>query len=125
MNELKLRVILEPCKKAREWRVVESVQYRCVKVESGFITDLSSIPIGLRWMFPHGGAKAFGSVIHDHIYRKQYLPRNFADDFFLDAMLENGVNKYKANAMYAGVRLFGWIAWESNKKKLESECQKD
>jgi len=121
MSKLKLRVILEPCEKAREWRVVEQIQYKSAVVEKGFITDLSSIPIGLRWLFPHGGAKAFASVIHDHIYRNQYLPRSFADDFFLDAMLENGVKPWKANVMYAGVRLFGWIAWWKNGRKLENE----
>jgi len=112
-----LQIKLSPTNKARQWLLLETIYWGNHSVPCGFITDLSSIPVGLRWFFPHGGAKAFSSVFHDWFYRNTIGTRKDADRFFRKLMLINGVTKWKAQLMYLGVRGGGWMSWAKSKRK--------
>lgn len=113
---MKLELKVKPTDKERQWELLETIWYKGIKVPSGFIFDGASIPIGLRWLFPHGGKKFFAACIHDYAYRTGCTSRDTADDLFLDAMLENDVNPWKANSMYSGVRMFGMFTWSKHRR---------
>jgi len=127
VEKLKLQIILTPTNKARQWRLYETIYWgnlmvpagfiTDLMVPAGFITDLASIPVFLRPLFPHGGAKAFAACLHDYLYRNTIGTRKEADGVFLAAMLINGVPKWKARGMYYGVRGFGWLSWAKRKRK--------
>jgi hypothetical protein len=56
-------------------------------------------------------------VLHDYLYSKQDRPRSAADWIFLHAMKGDNVTWWKRQAMYQGVRLGGWVAWNDHKKR--------
>jgi len=113
---MKLVIKVTPTDNTREWELLETIWYKGVKVPSGFTFDGASSPLGLRWLFPHGGKKFFGACIHDYAYKTGCCSRSTADDLFLDAMLENGVDEWKANAMYGAVRMAGMRPWKNHRK---------
>ena len=104
---MKLDIKVSPTEHTRHWVLLESITYEEITVPAGFIFDGASIPVGLRPIFPHGGAKFFASCIHDYAYKTGVVSKERADALFLQAMLENGVEEWKANTMYAAVKLFG------------------
>ena len=88
-----------------------------VTVPLGFITDFASIP-RLLWIFyPKWGKYGNAAVIHDYLYWDQIFSRKRADEIFLEGMEVLGVGKFYRKMIYYGVRMFGWMAWEDNKKR--------
>lgn len=81
-----------------------------VIVPTGFITDLASVPrIPLAWLIA-GGIGDRAAVIHDYLYAETKVRRGTADAVFLEALLDTGVSAWRARAMWAAVRAFGWVA---------------
>ncbi len=90
---------------------------------AGFRSDLASIPWWLPFgslLFPSNGAHQRWAVGHDHLYRRQPfgVRRVEADAAFFSGMQDDGVPTWRAFAMYAAVRLFGWISWNQNRRLL-------
>jgi len=54
---MKYIVHVKPTENNREWEVLRDLFTPWCVVPKGFIFDGCSIPVGLRWMFPHGGKK--------------------------------------------------------------------
>lgn len=78
-----------------------------ITVPEGFITDLASIPrLPFIYLILNGVADMPG-VLHDYLYSCGKYDRAECDKIFLDAMLSIGISKWKAYAIYTGVRLFG------------------
>lgn len=100
---------------------------------------LAFLYAGLLWVLPHWvgvifviavllalkitpyGKQSKAAVLHDHLYKvKQIMgkpiTRKRADQIFQEAMMVGKTSEWKANLMYWGVRLFGWFAWQGNKK---------
>ncbi|WOB06485.1 DUF1353 domain-containing protein [Piscinibacter gummiphilus] len=74
-----------------------------------FTTDGASIPRFL-WSLigsPFTGKYRLPAVAHDAAYQVVGQPKADADRMFHEAMLEQGVGRVKAWAMYSAVRLFG------------------
>lgn len=109
---------------------------RCVvTVEEGFITNFASIPAACRGFFPVNGLHRLPAVAHDYLYSNGgkikvfstiatknvvvklkepatiYYTREDADRLFYDFMIEEGVNKTKAQLMHTAVRWFGQSNW--------------
>ena len=103
---------MKPTEKERNWKLLEAIWYHGIFVSRDFITDGASIPLGLRWLFPHGGRKFFGAVVHDYCYRTGCVSRKRADTIFLEAMLENNVSSLEANTIYRAVRMFGALSYK-------------
>lgn len=88
-----------------------------IRVPKGFATDLASIPRPFRLFITVNGKHRESAVLHDWLYNKKgKLPfetysRAEADRLFLSAMKSQGVNWLTRSAMYAGVRLGGWVYW--------------
>lgn len=83
-----------------------------------FRTDLGSIPWllkvipGFRPTDP--GKRAF--LLHDWCYRNQLEDRRIVDAIMYSALIADGMSKWQAFICWAGVRIFGGIAWRSNAK---------
>lgn len=78
------------------------------RVPNGFVTDLASIPVGLRSVFNRTGRSRKPAVFHDHMYSRQWETRKICDDLFKQALIERGMPKWQAWIYWAGVRAFGW-----------------
>ena len=84
-----------------------------IRVPKGFVSDFASIPRPFRFFIPKLGLYNKAAVLHDHAYQRWVLSRRQADLLFLDAMTDLKVKKWKRNAMYKFVRLFGWLSWRN------------
>lgn len=110
-----------PLGQPRRWRTMRTVSGRGITVPSGFSTDGASIP---RWLWSVIGAPwdaryARAAIVHDFLYvqrgatkRNRYTRRD-ADRIFYEIMLDDGVPKWRAWAMWSGVRAGGWIGWNA------------
>lgn len=109
------------------WKAKGSI----VEIPKGFVTDLASVPCLLRPIFNPGGLCRYSAIVHDYLYDclgwvatthnrdrsgelirrasplvKRYT-RKEADEIFYEALLCEGMAKWKAALMYRGVRVFG------------------
>ena len=100
-----------------------SSSYYIVAVPAGFITDLASVPRILQSWVPQHGAHSLAAIIHDYLYATQPISRKHADDMFLEALEDSGVGLLRRYALYAGVRVGGWIAWGSRKRDREANAE--
>lgn len=78
-----------------------------VTVPAGFVTDYASVPRAplTYWLF--GGIGDEAAVVHDFLYEKGLVPRNQADDVYLEALEACDVPTWRRGPMWAAVRLFG------------------
>lgn len=114
---MKYVIKVENTEVTREWKLLEDfVISNGYMVHKGFVFDGASIPVGLRWLFPHGGAKFPAACAHDYLYRTGVVTRKEADQVFYDMMIDNGVPKWKAKAMHTGLKVGGGFAWRSRRK---------
>lgn len=110
---------VSPLGDGRTWFLREDFGYdvgcegsgQSIEVPAGFLTDFASVPRLLWWLFPTWGRYGNAAVIHDFCYWEQTLSRRRADQVFLEAMKVLGVGWGTRGALYAGVRLFGWLPW--------------
>ncbi|WP_028855895.1 DUF1353 domain-containing protein [Psychrilyobacter atlanticus] len=81
-------------------------------------TDLGSIPKVFRFIFDRFGVETNSYVLHDFGYRVQPkgTDRKYWDNVLRSQQKKDGVNWFKSYLIYKNLRLFGWIAWENNKK---------
>lgn len=90
-------------------KLVFLVNNHLITIDSGFDTDLASIP-RILWSFiaPQYSSIIYPSIIHDFLYGcPGDLNRKKVDDIFYAAMLESNVPKFTASKIYFAVRLFG------------------
>jgi hypothetical protein len=114
---MKYNIIVEPTENNREWRVIVGFSSRGLTVPTNSIFDGASIPLGLRFLFPHGGKKFAPAAMHDYLYRTGVIHKRRADKIFYDLMMENGVEPWKAKAMYWGVKYCGGPSWRKRRKE--------
>lgn len=89
-------------------------QYMPVKVPTGFVTDLASVPrFFWMWLRPDGNY-AYAAVIHDYLYWTQEQSRESANEILRIVMDEFAVPKMEALAIYGAVTLFGKSAWDND-----------
>lgn len=104
--------------------VLRTVRYlhgllSAIVIPRNFHTDLGSIPWllkiipGFRPTDP--GKRAF--LVHDWCYRKQLDDRRLIDAVMYAALVADGMAKWQAFLCWAGVRLFGWKAWNENQRR--------
>ena len=78
-----------------------------ITVPAGFVTDLASIPrLPLIYLLLNGIADEPG-VVHDYLYSTGKVSRAMADQVLREACILTGVPAWKANLIYAGVRVGG------------------
>lgn len=85
-------------------------------VPADFISDGASIPRFLwRLCGPPWGPYAESGVFHDWLYATGPVSRLEADRLFLEAMQTQGIKRWRRQAMYRGVRVGGWYAWNQHR----------
>ena len=92
-----------------------------IKVLRGFDFDFASIPKIITNILPKNGQEYDrAACLHDALYASRWLPKKECDKLFYEAMLSDGVSKYRAWSMYQAVKWFGGSAYEcDNKAELE------
>ncbi|MCR9222959.1 MAG: DUF1353 domain-containing protein [Hyphomonas sp.] len=101
-----------------EYRLLESFSFEIggfgsetfITVPQFFVTDLASIPKGVRWMLPPNGPYAKAAVIHDYMYEFASVfrwDRSYADLVFREGMERLDVPAHIRTIMYRSVRTFG------------------
>lgn len=82
---------------------------RVIVVPSGFVTDYTSIPWPVTYIFPRKGRKYVNAAfIHDYLYALGLEgQRAYADRIMLDAMDEYDVDWLTRHIIYLGVRIAG------------------
>lgn len=76
-----------------------------IEAPTGYVTDLCSKPqIALSLL---GDNEQEESVPHDYAYGTHCIPRDVADKMLYESCILVGVSRWKAAAIYAGVRIGG------------------
>lgn len=82
-------------------------------------TDGASVPRAFWWYAsPLSGLHAPAALFHDIYYATHILPKEVADLIFYHGMLDLGVRKAKAWAMYQSVKVGGRKAYEDRKDTM-------
>lgn len=101
-----------------KWIVMQDLVYesdvagRTFIVPAGFATDLASVPrLPIVYLLTGGKANS-AAVVHDWIYTNKMVPRAVADAVLREASYVTYVDHWRANLMWAGVRVFGSSHWK-------------
>lgn len=92
-------------------------------VPEGFVSDGASTPQVVWDLIPPFGNYWRGAVLHDWFYRETYLPREFCDGVFLEAMDSLGVSHIERDTIYEAVRLFGGEAFACDRAALDARLE--
>lgn len=96
-----------------KWRLDEDLRYQSnvlanvVTVPAGFVTDFATVPRLPVVYLAFDGYGDRAAVVHDFLYRQGEISRETCDKVFYEALLADGVSKWRASLMYAAVRVFG------------------
>lgn len=99
------------------WRLIRPLIYRSdlearmFIVPAGFITDFASVPRAPVAFLLTADSAHEASALHDWLYSSQVIPRVSADALLREAAIASGVPKWRAELMWAGVRVFGAPHW--------------
>lgn len=90
-----------------------SAARKTFRVESGFKTDLASVP-RLPFIFDYlGDIASKAAALHDGLYSAPHqCSRRMADRVLMEAAIVTGTPGLKAWMLWVGVRLFGANHWE-------------
>jgi hypothetical protein len=100
---------------------------RRVDVPVGFITDFASVPAPFWPLLPPDGEYTYPAIVHDYLYWDQGRPREEADEILKLGMQDLRVPRWKIEAIYGAVRVFGGGPWDENtrlKTQGEKRCIK-
>lgn len=106
--------VLSPVHRERCLVLVEAFHVVGTIVPAGFQFDGASIPRPF-WpiLSPFDPRALRASLLHDFEYRRGPLvPRKFADVKFRRRLIEDGISRPVAWAMYLAVRAGAWGAWK-------------
>lgn len=107
------------------WTVNEPMDYEIgslgsgekITVPKGQKTDFGSVPQALWWLISPIGLATRAFVLHDYLYTVQKYSRLKSDQVLLEAMGVLSVPWLRRHAIYRGVRMGGFIAWNQHKKE--------
>jgi hypothetical protein len=85
-----------------------------VEAPAGFVTDFCSQPQATMSLL--GECAQLPSIPHDYAYSTHRMPRATADEMLYEACLLTGVPRWKAWAIWAGVRIGGASHWTPTAK---------
>lgn len=98
------------------WRLTDELVFGDIVVPKGFITNYASIGVFHNiFLYPiyalFAGYGNYASTVHDYLYSRKLVSREQADDIFYEALRQEGVAKWRALLMWAGVRIGGSKAY--------------
>lgn len=121
----------------RHWKITETYEFHCgdaysglfARVPKGFVTDLASIPLGVRWLIPKAGKNAQAAAFHDILYKtgamimrvddnEKSVPvsRGMCDAMMYQAMRALSVKWWRRELIYRGLQIGGWVSWSKYRK---------
>lgn len=87
-------------------------------IYKGFVTDFASIPNVFHFLIDKDdNAIAIASLVHDVLYRSEWVSRRTADAILLQLMKYRKAPLWKRAMVYLGVRMGGWVVWLFHKEK--------
>ena len=94
------------------WKLLEDYSRDGLTVPAGFTTDLASTPRIVWAFFPRWDRYAEAAVVHDYlcIHGLGFTGKQI-DKIFLNHMIADGVNPWRAFIMWSAVRMFGKKEW--------------
>jgi len=83
------------------------------KISSEFVSDLASIPFGLRWLIPRAGRHNRAAVLHDWLFtvRPPDLTLSQINTLMYQAMKADRVRLTRRLAIRAGLAAGSWLPW--------------
>jgi hypothetical protein len=126
------------------WATSKEITYRPgdrryeITVPKGFVTDLASIP-RLFWdLLPPDGPWVKAAVIHDYLYytkgsgvwkchprtidRPTDYSKDESDSILKEAMLDRGVDGFRANVIWFAVHIGGGHGWDASPGRNDAYC---
>jgi hypothetical protein len=99
-----------------------------IEAPAGFVTDYASIPRLLWAVIPPRGKYNRAAITHDLLYRLapadprtgRRVTQAAADAVMLEAMEDLGVRWTQRYAIWAGLRLGGWVTWRRYRGRDEA-----
>ena len=95
-----------------------------ITVPKGFQSDGCSMPRMFWRVFGHPFSMWFlrEAILHDWLYWEQPCDRKTADRVFKEKLKQSSraLNYWRIFCIHAGLRLFGWMAWNNNQRKKET-----
>lgn len=83
-----------------------------IVIPAGFVTDFASVPRLLWWLIsPTDDTLAIPAIIHDLLYRTQWLTRRMSDEVMNMLMMHRKASPVARFFVYRALRLAGWVAW--------------
>lgn len=61
------------------------------------------------------------TYVHDYLYQRTWLPRDYADSILDEAMESLGVKTDLRLKIYEGVRIGGWVNFDKDRQALAAE----
>lgn len=86
-------------------------------VYKGFVSDFASIPRIFHPILPKLGLYSEPSIVHDFLYESGLFSKKESDKIFDYLNKLYGVKPWKRRAIYYGLRIGGWVAWNKYRKK--------
>lgn len=93
-------------------------------VPVGFQTDFASVPRFPLIYVLLGDTAHEPAVIHDWLYYSAIVTREMADNVLYEAMTVFGVEDWRRDMIYEGVRAGGWYAWDQHRSEGHPEAGK-
>lgn len=93
------------------WILVEDVEIVGYTVPKGFVTDGVSTPYLLSFIVSPTGKAMKSAILHDYLLSMtdKGESRIGCDKAFYDALIDDGISKWRAKIMYYAVRLYGIV----------------
>lgn len=96
-----------------------------ITVPKGFTTNFASIPRVFWRLLPPRGRYNRAAIVHDWLYfaqpidplTKKPIKQSRADLILRDAALDLEAKWWEALALWVGVRIGGWVAWNNHRKR--------
>lgn len=109
-TELKVKKLGKE-KGIKQYQLVQPLRYGKYIVPIGFKTNLASIPLWIKWVYPKfyyylKTVTSKSSVLHDYLYEGK-LSRKECDIIYRESMETEEVNPFISDIFYLCVRMFG------------------
>ena len=88
-----------------------------INIPAGSQSDGASVPRPMWVTLPPFGTYWRAAFIHDYLYRCTERSKKDCDAVFKEAMEELGVSELDRVALYEGVHLLGWHAFNEDREK--------
>lgn len=125
----------------RDWMLKENYMFTLkdgtnLIIPKGFIFDGASVPKPLWFILDPVGLLLVPGIIHDYAYRYDFVwaekegsyykykkgaGQKFWDKLFLDVSMQINDMVITDRIAYYSLRLFGFMAWNENRKKASNE----